>query len=98
MLRSKYVFMKNINKYNHIILIIFITQRWLFAYARPIFSIKDLNPQWEETKFTNLTMHLSHIRQCTIPSRNVYISVLNGALWDMKQGAQNMSTASIVLI
>ena len=30
-------------------------------------------------------MHLSHIPQCTIQNRNVHISVLNGALWDMKQ-------------
>ena len=28
-------------------------------------------------------MHLSHIPQCTILNRNVHISVLNGALWDM---------------
>ena len=37
------------------------------------------------TKFTNPTMHLSHIPQCTIQDRNVHISVLNGALWDMGQ-------------
>ena len=30
-------------------------------------------------------MHLFHIPQCTIQNRNVYISVLNGALWDMEQ-------------
>ena len=30
-------------------------------------------------------MHLSHIPQCTIQNRNVHISVLNGALWDMGQ-------------
>ena len=27
--------------------------------------------------------HLSHIPQCTIQNRNVHISVLNGALWDI---------------
>ena len=36
-------------------------------------------------KFTNPTMHLSHIPQCTIQNRNVHISVLNSALWDMGQ-------------
>ena len=36
-------------------------------------------------KFTNPTMHLSHIPQCTIQNRNVHISDLNGALWDMGQ-------------
>ena len=30
-------------------------------------------------------MHLFHIPQYTIQNRNVHISVLNGALWDMKQ-------------
>ena len=32
---------------------------------------------------TNLFMHSFHIPQCTIQNRNVHISVLNGALWDM---------------
>ena len=30
-------------------------------------------------------MHLPYIPQCTIQNRNVHISVLNGALWDMGQ-------------
>ena len=30
-------------------------------------------------------MHLFNIPQCTIQNRNVHISVLNGALWDMEQ-------------
>ena len=30
-------------------------------------------------------MHLFHIAQCSIQNRNVHISVLNGALWDMEQ-------------
>ena len=30
-------------------------------------------------------MHLSHILQCTKQNRNVCISVLDGALWDMEQ-------------
>ena len=30
-------------------------------------------------------MHLFHIQQCSIQNRNVHISVLNGALWDMEQ-------------
>ena len=29
------------------------------------------------------TPHMSHIPQYTIQNRNVYISVLNGVLWDM---------------
>ena len=35
------------------------------------------------TSFTNPTTHLSHIPEYTIQNRNVPISVLNGALWDM---------------
>ena len=31
------------------------------------------------------TLYLSHISQCTIPNRNVQISVLKGVLWDMEQ-------------
>ena len=30
-------------------------------------------------------MHLFHIPQYAIQNRNVYISVLNGALWEMEQ-------------
>ena len=30
-------------------------------------------------------MHLFYIPQCIIQNRNVHISVLNGALWDMEQ-------------
>ena len=30
-------------------------------------------------------MHLFHIPQCSVQKRNVHISVLNGALKDMKQ-------------
>ena len=33
----------------------------------------------------NPAMDLSHISQCTIQNRNVHISVLKGALWDMEQ-------------
>ena len=35
--------------------------------------------------FTNPRMHLFHIPQSSIQNRNVHISVLNGALWDMEQ-------------
>ena len=31
------------------------------------------------------TVHLSHISQCPIKNRNVHISVLNIALWDIGQ-------------
>ena len=30
-------------------------------------------------------MHLFYIPECTIQNRNVHISVLNGAFWDMEQ-------------
>ena len=30
-------------------------------------------------------MHLFHIPQCSIHNRNVHISILNGALWDIEQ-------------
>ena len=39
----------------------------------------------QQTNLTNPTMHQSHIPQCTIQNRNVHISVLNGAMWDMGQ-------------
>ena len=39
----------------------------------------------ELTWLTNPRMHLFHIPQCSIQNRNVHISVLNGALWDMEQ-------------
>ena len=35
--------------------------------------------------FTNPRMHLFHTPQCSIQNRNVHISVLSGALWDMEQ-------------
>ena len=38
-----------------------------------------------QNKFTNSNVHLSYIPQYTIQNRNVHISVLNGALWDMGQ-------------
>ena len=30
-------------------------------------------------------MHMFQIPQCSIQNRNVHISVMNGALWDMEQ-------------
>ena len=38
-----------------------------------------------QTNFTNPQMHFFHIPQCSIQNRNVHISVLNGALWDMEE-------------
>ena len=35
-------------------------------------------------------MHLFHIPQCSILNRNVHISVLNGALWDMEHMHQEI--------
>ena len=43
---------------------------------------------YSQTEWANLTnpiMHLFHIPQYIIQSRNVHISVLNDALWDMGQ-------------
>ena len=37
-------------------------------------------------------MHLFHIPQCSIQNRNVCISVLLGALWDMQQVHSGMET------
>ena len=37
------------------------------------------------TQLRRTTMHLFHIPQCTIQNRNVYISVLYSALWDLEQ-------------
>ena len=39
--------------------------------------------QAQETSIINPTIHLSRIPKCTTQNRNVHISVLNGALWDM---------------
>ena len=45
---------------------------------------RNLMKLWREfTKFTNPWVDLCHIPQCSIQNRNVYISVLNEALWDM---------------
>ena len=35
--------------------------------------------------FTNPRMHMFHIPQCSIQNINVYISILNGALWELDQ-------------
>ena len=47
------------------------------------------------TKFTNSTMNLSHISQCTIQNRNVHCSVLNNALWDMGEGYCGISEVGL---
>ena len=39
---------------------------------------------WPNSQIPQM-MHLFHVLQCTIQNRNVHISVLNGALWDMEQ-------------
>ena len=44
---------------------------------------------------TNPAAHMSHIPQCTIQNRNVHISVLNGALWDMGQVHCGISKLSL---
>ena len=38
----------------------------------------------QQPNFTNPWMHLFHIPECSIQSRNVHISVLNEAFWDME--------------
>ena len=46
--------------------------------------------------FRNPTMHLFHIPRCTIQNRNVHISVLNVALWDMKLVDCEISEVSLL--
>ena len=58
-----------------------LTPRYLFRYWKG----PDVYVGLGLTKFTNPTMHLYHILQCSIQNRNLHISVLNGALWDMEQ-------------
>ena len=58
---------------------------------QPIFTCICL-----QTKFTNPTMHMSHIPQCIIQNRNVHISVLNGALWDIGQVQLGICEASLL--
>ena len=37
------------------------------------------------TEFIDPKMHLFYIPECSIQNRNVHISVLNGASWEMEQ-------------
>ena len=48
--------------------------------------------------FTNTTMHLFHIPQCTIQNRNVHISILNSALWDMEQMHCGICEVDLILL
>ena len=62
----------------------------LFFYVctllHPLNHILMIHILWlSQTNLTNPTMHLFHILQCTIRNRNMHISVLNVALWDMEQ-------------
>ena len=57
----------------------------LFEDAWHLWSINKICNPKNLTNFTNPRMHLFHIPQCTIQNRNVHISVLNSALWDMEQ-------------
>ena len=54
------------------------TQTWhaicLYRWGDPVLKL---------TEFTHLTMQLFHIPECNIQNRNVHISVLNVALWDL---------------
>ena len=54
-------------------------QKWIINYIPQQIRVCKL------TSSTNPTMRLFHIPQCTIQNRNVHISVLKGALWDMEQ-------------
>ena len=42
-------------------------------------------------------MHLFHIPQCSFQNRNLHISDLNGALWDMEQVHSGISELGQVL-
>ena len=46
-------------------------------------TLPGLNVLNQETNLTNPTMHMYYIPQSIIQDRNIHISVLNGALWDM---------------
>ena len=51
-------------------------------------TLKTLSPltnryRPQKTNITHSTMHLFHFPQCNIQSRNMHISVLTDALWDM---------------
>ena len=58
-----------------------------------VHGIRCHHPWWvnhwhwyhNRTTFTNPRMHLFHIPECSIQNRNMHISVLNGAFWDMEQ-------------
>ena len=61
----------------------------------------DRGRQWRKGCYgyraiTNPTGHLSHILKCTIQNRNVHISVLNDALWDMGQVHKCMGFLNLV--
>ena len=52
----------------------------------PIFSEKSHKPMPAQSfDLSNPTMHLFHVQQRTIQNSNIHISVLNGALWDLRQ-------------
>ena len=56
-------------------------QNDIFVSERIVFNSPCINQTYNNQKLT----HLSVIPQCTIQNRNMHISVLNGALWDVAQ-------------
>ena len=54
------------------------TSKWSIQYRKHAQDTIGVNTR-------SLSMYLSHIPQCTNENKNVHISVLNGAFWDMGQ-------------
>ena len=52
-----------------------------YTHIGVLFCFVVVTLRW--TNLVNTTIHLFYISQSTIQNRNVHISVLNGALWDM---------------
>ena len=76
------IFISEIEKYDFMCWCDF----YFYLNIQPSFALCRTMAVWiQKTNFTNPSKHLFHIPQCSIQNRNVQISVLNGALWDMEQ-------------
>ena len=86
--RSKH---SNFSEYNWIFKLSHILNfgtKWINAVFFLVFSKLDAYTTelpHQLTYFRNPRMRLFYIPQCSIQNRNVHISVLNRALWDMEQ-------------
>ena len=79
---------KNTEQWITDILYMFYLRTWcmnMFSYFITCRRLQCRNQPGRKVNFTNPRKHLYHIPQCSIQNRNVHISVLNGALWDMEQ-------------